>query len=93
MYVGILKIDLLVPGVRSLKEKRFVIKSLKTRISNKFNVSIAEVDHQDLWQRCTLGISKVDSEIKSIEKAFTYLDNFISTELRVQIINWETRII
>ena len=93
MFVGILKVELLIPGVRSLKEKRFVIKSLKKRIDNKFNVSVAEVDHHDLWQRSTIGISKVDSDIKSIEKVFTYLDNFISSEVRVQIINWETRIV
>jgi len=93
MFVGILKVELHIPGVRSLKEKRYILKSLKSKISNKFNISIAEVDHHDLWQRCTLGLSKVDSDIKDIEKTFAHIDNFINNDFRVQIINWDLKIV
>ena len=51
MVVGILSLELYIPGASSLKEKRYVLKSIKTKVSNKFKVSIAEVDHNDKWQK------------------------------------------
>ena len=54
MFVKVLTVDLLIPGCSSLKEKRFVLQSLKSRLRGRFNASIAEVDHQDKWQRSTV---------------------------------------
>jgi uncharacterized protein YlxP (DUF503 family) len=51
MIVGLLTLELYLFEAQSLKEKRIIIKSLKDRIKNKFNVSVAEVDANDLWQR------------------------------------------
>ncbi len=59
MKVGVLRVELLVPGALSLKDKRQVIKSLKDRLRGGFNCSIAEVDHQDKWQRAALGAAVV----------------------------------
>ncbi len=59
MRVGILRVDLHVPGAHSLKDKRRVIRSLKDRLFARFNVSVAEVGAQDLWQRAELGIALV----------------------------------
>jgi uncharacterized protein len=53
------RFDLRIPGVRSLKEKRHVVKSLTGSLRAKFNVSVAEVDHHDLWQRTALGVATV----------------------------------
>jgi uncharacterized protein len=53
------RFDLRIPGVRSLKEKRHVVKSLTGSLRSKFNVSVAEVDHHDLWQRTALGVAVV----------------------------------
>jgi uncharacterized protein YlxP (DUF503 family) len=61
MHIGICTIDLGLPGNSSLKGKRSVIKSISTRVSREFNVSIAEVDAQDLWQRAVLGVGCVSS--------------------------------
>lgn len=55
--VGLSEIELHLPGCRSLKEKRQVIKSIKDRARSRFNISISEVDHHDLWQRATLAIA------------------------------------
>ncbi len=62
MVIGACTVELLIPGNGSLKGKRRVVKSVVARVSREFNVSIAEVGNQDLWQRATLGISCVSTE-------------------------------
>jgi uncharacterized protein YlxP (DUF503 family) len=59
MHVGICTIELRLPGNSSLKGKRSVIKSIVTRVGREFNVSIAEVDAQNIWQRAVLGVACV----------------------------------
>ena len=61
MVVGLLTVDLHVPGARSLKEKRMVLRRVKDRI-RKFNVAVSEVDHQDLWQRAALAVVTVSTD-------------------------------
>jgi uncharacterized protein YlxP (DUF503 family) len=61
MHVGVCIIDLRLPGNGSLKGKRRVVKSIVTRITREFNVSVAEVEDQDLWQRAVLGVACVSS--------------------------------
>ena len=55
MVVGLLSVELHLPGARSLKDKRMVLRRIKDRVG-KFNVAVAEVAHHDLWQRAGLGI-------------------------------------
>ena len=61
MHIGLCTIELRLHGVGSLKGKRSVIKSTVTRVSREFNVSIAEVDAQNTWQRAVLGVACVSS--------------------------------
>jgi uncharacterized protein YlxP (DUF503 family) len=61
VHVGVCTIDLRLPGNASLKGKRRILKSITTRVSREFNVSIAEVDDQDTWQRAVLGVACVSS--------------------------------
>ena len=61
MHVGVCIIDLRLPGNGSLKGKRRVVKSVVTRLSREFNVSVAEVDDQNVWQRAVLGVACVSS--------------------------------
>jgi uncharacterized protein YlxP (DUF503 family) len=60
MVVGLLSIELHLPGSRSLKDKRMVLRGIKDRL-RKFNVAVAEVDHHDLWQRAGLGVVTVST--------------------------------
>jgi uncharacterized protein YlxP (DUF503 family) len=62
MVVGVCTLELDIPASHSLKDKRNVVKSLTARVRKDFNVSIAEVDAQDAWQRATLGIVCVSSD-------------------------------
>jgi hypothetical protein len=55
MVVGLLSLELFIAGAQSLKDKRMVLRSVRERV-RKFNVSIAELDHQDRWQRAGLGV-------------------------------------
>ena len=61
MHVGVCRVSLRLPGNQSLKGKRQVARSIISRVSSKFNVSIAEVEDNDLWQRLTLGICCVSN--------------------------------
>ena len=61
MVVGLLTVELHVPGSQSLKDKRMVLRRIKDRLG-KFNVAISEVEHQDLWQRAGLAVVTVSTE-------------------------------
>ncbi|RJQ43648.1 MAG: DUF503 domain-containing protein [Nitrospiraceae bacterium] len=87
MIVGLLTLDIHIPESHSLKEKRFVIKSLIDRIKNKFNVSVAEVDANDLWQRSVIGIAFVTNETVMVNKVFEQIRNLVDTIHTVQLIN------
>ena len=62
MVVGIARIELHIPGAQSLKAKRQVVRSLKERIRARVQAAVAEVDHQDLWQRAALGVAVVSAD-------------------------------
>jgi uncharacterized protein YlxP (DUF503 family) len=67
MVIGLLTLDLHFPGARSLKDKRQALRSLEARIRNRFNVSVAEVEHQDLWQRARLAVVSVNTDHTHLE--------------------------
>jgi hypothetical protein len=62
LVVGLLTLELHFPGARSLKEKRQALRSLEQRIRNRYNVAIAEVEYQDLWQRARLAVVSVNTD-------------------------------
>jgi hypothetical protein len=61
MHIGVCTIELRLPGNGSLKGKRSIVKSITTRVGREFNVSIAEVDAQNVWQRAVLGVACVSA--------------------------------
>lgn len=77
MVVGICKLDLHIPGCRSLKEKRQVLRMIKDRTSNKFCVPLAEVGGGDMWQRSELGFAAVGNDRTVIESLLQRITNFI----------------
>lgn len=62
MVVGLLTLEIHLPYAHSLKDKRHELKKLKDRLRARFNVAVAEVDHQDTWQRATVGIVSVNQD-------------------------------
>ena len=70
MPIGVLTLELHLPQAHSLKEKRFVVRKIKDRLRARFNVAVAELDHQDLWQRAVLGVVSISSDRKALETLF-----------------------
>jgi uncharacterized protein len=66
--IGVLTLELRLENAHSLKDKRNVVESLKHRLRNKFNVSVAEIDGQGLWQRATVAAVTVSSSHEFAEK-------------------------
>jgi uncharacterized protein len=66
--VGLLTLELHIPDAHSLKEKRQVLRSLKDKLRRQFNVAIAELDHQDVWQRSLLGIVTLSNEDRHVRE-------------------------
>jgi len=62
VVIALLTIDIHIPHAQSLKDKRMVLRRLKDRLRSKFNVSVSEVDHQDLWQRSKISVVTVGSD-------------------------------
>lgn len=62
MTIGVLQMEFLIPGARSLKEKRRVIKSLKEQMKNRFNCSVAETNYLDIWGRAQVTVCVVSNE-------------------------------
>ena len=85
--LGFYQLEIYIPGALSLKEKRFVIKSIKDRIRKKYNVSIAELDGNDKWQKSLLGIAMVSNDSKLIEGSFNKILNLIDNDGRVEVID------
>ena len=93
MFVALGQVELFFPESGSLKEKRFVLKSLKTKIRNKFNVAIAEIDHLDKWQRSTFGFSTVSNNKKLAENIINKVINLIEKDYRVEVIDFSIEIL
>ena len=87
MIVGLLTLDLHIPEANSLKSKRRVIKSLIEKIKNKFNVSVSEVDMQNLWQRSVIGIAYVSNETVMINRIFEKIRTQVNNTHSVELIN------
>jgi uncharacterized protein YlxP (DUF503 family) len=68
MKCGLLRIELQVPGVRSLKEKRSPLKSFLAALRNRFNCAAAEIAHQDAWQRATVGVALVAPDARHLQQ-------------------------
>ena len=86
MLVALERFDLRIPGCGSLKEKRHVVKTLTNGLRSKFNVTVAEVDHHDLWQRTTLAVAAVSGEAYHLKKVMHEVERFVDRRVEVEVI-------
>jgi len=93
MRIGALKVELFISDSTSLKHKRAVLKSIKDRIRNNFNVSIAEIGDNDKWQKAILGIAAVGNEKKFVNGILDKVLDFIRQNGEVQVLNFEMEIL
>ena len=87
MLVALCRFDLRIPGCSSLKEKRHVLKTITASLRSKFNIAVAEVDHQDLWQRATLAVSSVAGEGYHLKRVMHEVERHLGTFPAVEVIN------
>ena len=92
MHVGICTLYLRLLEGRSLKEKRRVVKSIKDRIRAKFNVSVAEIDELDKWQRATLGVASVSNDSRFTNSVLSSVVNFVDGINTVELVDYEIEI-
>jgi len=93
MIVGICHLDVIIPANHSLKGKRQVIKKIIDRVRNRFNISIAEVGDNELWQRSQLGISLVGNDRRFVNSYLDRVVNFIEAMNIVDIAHSELEIL
>jgi uncharacterized protein YlxP (DUF503 family) len=89
MLVALGRFDLRLPGCGSLKEKRHILKSLTNAIRSTFNVSVAEVDHHDLWQRTTLAVAAAGAEGYHVRRVMQQVERFVEAWGGVEVIEAE----
>ncbi|NLJ89327.1 MAG: DUF503 domain-containing protein [Clostridiales bacterium] len=93
MIVGIVKVKIYIPFAHSLKEKRTIVKSLCSKIKNNFNVSISEVENQDVHQTIGLGIAIVSNNSKHIDSIIDKIINYIEANTEGEIIEINREIV
>jgi len=86
MVVGLLRLDVHVPNAHTLKEKRSVLNSLKDQLRGRFNISVAEVDANETWQRATVGISTLGSSRAYTEGLLREVTAWIRASRLVELI-------
>jgi uncharacterized protein YlxP (DUF503 family) len=92
MVVGVLTLQIHLPASDSLKAKRAVLNRVKERVRSRFNVCVAEVDHQDLWQRATLGVAAVSGEGSVLDRVLHDVLAVIEREDRLSVLDYEIRL-
>jgi len=90
VIVGVVTWELHLDGCRSLKEKRRILKSLKDRLHNRFNVSVAETSHQDAWQRAELTCCVVATDRRHGQSVLSAADKLVDSDGFSRIVDSST---
>ena len=94
MHIGVCRVVLRLPGNRSLKEKRRVTRSVIDRVRSRFNVAIAEVEDNDLWQRLTIGISCVSNDGGHANQVLSTVVRYIEETTRdAELLDYEVEMV
>ncbi|HXV67343.1 MAG TPA: DUF503 domain-containing protein [Nitrospira sp.] len=93
MIVGVCTVELYISESRSLKDKRQALQSLKSRLQGKFNLSVAEVDGQDLWQKAVLGLACVANERGHVNQVLDQALNMIRSVPSVEIVRTDLELL
>lgn len=93
MVIGIIKIIFRIHDNHSLKEKRKIVKSMVSKVKSRFNVSIAEVGSNDMWQIIELGITAVGNDRSHIDSSLSSVISFLDKMYVAEILDYSTEII
>jgi len=92
MFIGVCTIEMHIPESGSLKTKRHSLKSLKDRIRAKFNVSVAEVDDNDLWQKASLAVAAVSNDRSHLNQTLDHVLNLVRSVPDVSLLDYHIEI-
>lgn len=93
MFVGIVRLELHLPSAGSLKDKRAVVRALKDRIQHRLAAAVAEVDHQDLWQRAALGVAVVSGDGGHVHELLQAVRSIVESRPDAVVIDWQEQIV
>lgn len=93
MVVGVYTVELFIADSQSLKDKRQVLHSLKDRLREKFNLSVAEVDGQDLWQKAVVGMACVANESRHVQQVLEQALNVIKGTPTIEIVRTQLELL
>ena len=93
MKVGLCTVELHIPDAQSLKGKRQVLSSLVTRLRNRFNISVAEIDEHDLWQKAILGIAYVANDTGRIHQVLDQVLNLIRANPSLELLRSQIEVL
>jgi len=91
MLIGVLEVDLYLPECSSLKEKRFILKSIKGKLRSKFNISVAESDSHELWQRSKIMVLTLSNDGAMVNSVLSKVVNMLEGDRRIQILDYSLR--
>lgn len=86
MILGTLQLELYFPDPQSLKEKRQILKSVLTRLKQKFNVSVSELDNMDKWQSSIIGVAYIGRNRNDIDRGLNSVVQFFDQEDQLQVV-------
>lgn len=90
MTVGVIRLFISINEAGSLKEKRQIIKSIKDRMKSRFNVSVSEVEHNDIWKNAVLGVACVSNDNRHVDSTMNSIVNFVENDGRVLLLDYST---
>jgi uncharacterized protein YlxP (DUF503 family) len=93
MTIGSMMLELFIPASQSLKDKRRVVRSIKDRLHSRYNVAVAEVDHQETHQRARLGIVGITTERLQLEQLFDSIRVDVERNLPGDLVQAEIEIL
>ena len=91
--VAVGTVELHLPGVGSLKDKRHVLKGVKEKVRQRFEVSVAEVNHQDTWQRATLAVAYVSGDSRHANEVVSKALDFIEASVDGEVIDVQIEVL
>lgn len=85
--VCVISIELMVPMSHSLKDKRKQVKSIKEKIKNRFNASVAEIDGLDEWQRSVIGVCMISNDQRFLQKQYSAIEELVLEAREIELLN------
>ena len=93
MPIGLLTLEIHIPDARSLKDKRQVLRSLKDRLRGHFNVAVAELEYQDVWQRALVGVVSLSNDEQHLRESLDHVASEAERLLGRSLISQEVEVL